>query len=61
MNQLLGNEKQKQLEEQKKKAEKLYNVKINQKKKHDLEKENVEKIYKRLKLELALKQEKEIA
>ena len=61
MNQLLGNEKQKQLEEQKKKAEKLYNVKINQIKKHDLEKENVEKIYKRLKLELALKQEKEIA
>jgi glutathione peroxidase-family protein len=51
MNQLLGNEKQKQTEEQKKQADKLYSVKINLKKKHELERENAEKIYERLKLE----------
>ena len=49
MNQLLGNEKQKQTEEQKKQAETLYSVKINLKKKHELERENADRIYNRLK------------
>ena len=49
MNQLLGNEKQKQTEEQKIQAEKLYSVKINLKKKHELERENADRIYNRLK------------
>jgi hypothetical protein len=51
MNQFLGNEKQKQTEEQRKQAEKLYSVKINPKKKRELDRENADKIYNRLKIE----------